>query len=284
VTFVLWAEATGRSHTAIEASREPDPAVAPPETGPGAYIYHLRGYALHHLGRYQEQLQVAREIERRWPPQVAFARTQELMALAALGYVDTLLNRLARWEATPESEGFAGNRALIAGLELMAHGHEREGRELIAGTVPSYRRLRELGEGYGSAASGELTALEVIGSFAEARSLAHAALKASTNAVDSVTYLAALGSLAADEGKRVQAARYGQLLRALEPNRDDRDAPFHRAQIEARLGDREGAVRLLERARAEASSASWHVTVHRDLAFVSLRDYPPFQRFLEPRD
>jgi tetratricopeptide (TPR) repeat protein len=288
---LVWvAEVTGRSHTAVEAAREGDTTSAPPAARPNAHTYHMLGYALHHLGRYREELQVAREIERRWPTEVAYARTHQVMALAGLGQVDTLRSRLARWEATPESGDWAGTRAFIAGLELMAHGHQRTGLEMLSETAAFYRRLRESGEAHPEALASEVDALHMTGKLAEARRLGQAALTGSSTVADSVRYLGVLGSLAADEGRRSEAARYDGILRALGTRPRVLDAAFYRAQIAAyraqiaaQLGDRQQAVRLLEQARAGGSLAL-HLDSHRNPAFASLRDYPPFQQFLAPRD
>jgi hypothetical protein len=100
-----------------------------------------------------------------------------------------------------------------------------------------------------------------------------------------VDVLAALGRIAAREGNRTEAMRYDRLLAASpsEPPHIARGAPYARATIAARLGDREEAVRLLEEARekGEQDAKSWNV--HRVPDFAALRDYPPFQRFLKPR-
>jgi tetratricopeptide (TPR) repeat protein len=273
---------TSRPHVALTASAEPDSASAPAGTGPDAQSYHLRGYALHQLGRYREQLQLARLIEQRFPATVQVYRTQELMALAALGEVDSLRRRLVEWEATPEKSGWAGTRAFIAGQELMAHGHEREGREVVASTLPFYRRLRET-EGPNYA---EVQALEWTGQLEEARRLAQAVLPSTKSPVDSLVYLGELGAIAAQQGSRAEAARYDRLLAA--EHRPDPDllgfVAFLRASIASRLGDREGAVRLLHKARAAGNASAAHSGVHRDPAFASLHDYAPFQRLLEPRD
>jgi tetratricopeptide (TPR) repeat protein len=277
---------TGRPHRLVEVSREPEPTSMP--------AYHLRGYALHQLGRYREQLQVAREIARSWPAEEVSSRTHEVMALAALGLVDSLRVRLSRWEGSPEPKGdWVGTRAVIAGQELMAHGHEREGREMLAGTLPFYRRLRANGEAGGAASWGaswgEVAVLQATGNLGDARRLVQAAFRASTDVSDSVDGLGALGGLAADQGRRAEAFRYDRLLAAVNRRTDASPAlaglvAFTRAQLAARLGDKQGAVRLLEQARRKGHSEAAHFTVHRDPAFASLRDYPPFQRFLAPRD
>jgi hypothetical protein len=250
----------------------------------------MGGYALHQLGRYREELQVAREMERRWPAEETWSRTHEVMALAALGLVDSLRVKLSRWEGSPEPRSeWAGTRALIAGQELMAHGHEREGRDILAGTLPFYRRLRENGEGGPGSFWSEVAVLQATGSPEAARRLVQTALRTSTDASDSVECLGALGGLAANQGRRAEADGYDRMLAGVNRRADLSPVligivTFTRAQLAARLGDRQGAVRLLEQARRRGHSPAAHFNVHRDPAFASLRDYPPFQRFLEPRD
>jgi hypothetical protein len=284
------AQITGRAHRAVEVSREPESTSIPSGTGPDIGSYHMGGYALHQLGRYREELQVAREMQRRWPAEEISSRTHELMALAGLGLVDSLRAKLSRWEGSPEPKAeWAGTRALIAGQELMAHGREREGREMLAGTLPFYRRLRENGEGGPATFWSEVIVLQVTGNLGDARRLAQAALRTSTDVSDSVDCLGALGGLAADQDRREEAVSYERMLAAVNRRADvlpalDGLVAFTRAQLAARLGDRQGAVRLLEQARRRGHSDAAYLNVHRDQAFASLRDYPPFQRFLEPRD
>jgi tetratricopeptide (TPR) repeat protein len=242
-------------------------------------VYHHRGYALHELGRYQEELQLARDLERRFPGFPIPARTHEAMALAALGELDTLRRRLVEWEATPEPAGqdWAGNRAIIAAQELMAHGNEPEGLKALAAALPLYRRLRTR---QGLASEPEINTLEWTGDLDGARRLALAALPRIRSQGESTTFLAALGRIAARQGKRAEALRYDRLLAAT-----GNGAPLLRATIASRLGDREVAVRLLEEARGrgnDLNTSSW--SVHRSPDFAGLRDYPPFERFLKPRD
>ena len=56
---------------------------------------------------------------------------------------------------------------------------------------------------------------------------------------------------------------------------------YNRAVIAALLGEREGAVALLQRAFAEGPPCT--VDVHHDVDLESLLDYPPFQELLKPK-
>lgn len=210
------------------------------------------------------------------------------MAFAGLGMVDSIRRRLAEWEASPEpSRGpAAGTRAYIAGFELMAHGHEREGREVLASTVPLYYRLRAA-EGYHVALP---EVLMETGRLAEAHDVARADLPKATSGEDSATFLSLLGAVAARQGKTEEARRYlEELVRYRLRLAARRQRPDLQGQVTYRLavlagwmGDREAAVRFLEEARALGRTQHWFV--HRQPAFAAMRDYPPYQQFLKPRD
>jgi tetratricopeptide (TPR) repeat protein len=278
VGATYWAEATGRSATAVAVSRYADSARAPRGRN---QPYIMRGDALHHLGRYQEELQLAHELQRRNPTGV-WPRTLEVQALAALGEVDSLRRRLAEWEATPEpGSTWAGSRAFIAGSELIAHGRDREGRAMVAATLPLYRRLHQT-EGYREEF---VEVLLETGQFDEAWEVVLTELGTRKSVEDSMDVLGTLGAIAAQQGRREEAARYDRLVAAAgERPGLAGEAAAHRAIIASWLGDRERAVRFLEEARAYSNTWTQYRHVHRELAFAGLRDYPPFQRFLKPRD
>ena len=160
---------------------------------------------------------------------------------------------------------------------------------MLATTLPFYRRLRENGEGGPASFWSEVAVLQATGSIGDARRMVQVALRTSTDVADSVDCLGALGGMAADQGRRAEGFRYDRMLAALSRRADVSPAlagfiAFTRAQLAARLGDTQGAVRLLEQARRTGHSDAAHYNVHRDPAFASLRDYPPFQRYIEPRD
>ena len=201
--------------------------------------------------------------------------------------VDSLRRRLAEWEATPEPSPrgpSAGTRNFGAALELMAHGHQREGREVLQKTERLYRQLRNA-EGYNP---NEVLVLMWTDQLEEARRLAEAALPTMKSLEDSLNYLGPLGSIAAREGRHADAARYERLLTKGRSRRAfTSEAAFQQATIASSLGDREGAVRLLEEGRSHArhggsSPVAWNV--HRWPDFAGLRGYPPYERFLRPRD
>jgi serine/threonine protein kinase len=279
----VYAVVTSRATTALAVSSYADSTLHP---GAATLAYGFRARALHQVRRYEDELRLAQDLEQRFPT-VVWYRGFEAEALAALGMVDSLRRRLAEWEATPEPSPrgpSAGTRSFGAALELMAHGHEREGRDVLGKTLRLYRQLRHA-EGYNP---NEVLVLMWTDQLEEARRGAEAALPMMKSLNDSLNYLGPLGSIAARQGKRADAARYERLLTSASRRPAFRsEAAFQQATIVSWLGDREGAVRLLEDARAHArhggsSGTPWNV--HRWPDFAGLRGYPPYERFLRPRE
>ncbi len=277
VTF--WAYATGRANTALAVSGYADSAVHVADRALRSTEW-IRGFALHQLGRYQDQLRLARDFERRFPDNQLRERTNEVMALAGLGEVDSVRRRLAEWAAIPEPKNGPRTRAVVAGNELMAHGKEREGRELLATALPLFRRIRKT-EG---CTCDEVAILEETDQLDETENLGRADLPTVKSMADSMGYLEELAVIAARRGRPEEAAQYDRLLaRAQQRPGLTGDIMETRAEIASVVGDREGAVRLLEEARARGAWSAAYQFVHRDPDFFPLRGYPPFERFLNPR-
>jgi hypothetical protein len=289
-----WAVFTNRPNTALAITAYADSALPRdglPYPAMHAWTYLQRLAAMHQLHRYGEELRLARELARRYPAWVPFGRrdarapfhANELMALAGLGWDDSIRALLAQWEAAPESHWRfgVGSRAWIAGLELMAHGHEAQGREVLETALAEYRNQRE-----GDRPRIEETWIASwLGRLDEARRLATNGRSGARTAEDSLAWLGALGSITALDGRRAEATRYDSML-AVAGSRAfvAGAAAFRRAEIASSFGDRAGAVRLLEAARAKTRGDAAYVNVHRWPYFANLRGYPPFEQFLRPRD
>jgi len=274
------AEASGRPNTAVLVTRDAD-SLVPSDHRRLRTAKIRRGYALHHLARYEEQLQVARDMARLFSDDPMLTRTHEVMALAGLGRVDSVRALVAKWEAAPEpvTPMVAGTRAYVAGYELMAHGHPEVGREILRGALPTYRRLHET-EGF------RIEFFEILielGLLDEARAIASADLRKAKTGDDSASLRLVLGAVAGRQGRMAEALEVDRYLeRIAQPGEHPGDHLLERAVLAGYRGDRETAVRLLEQARKFGRAEHWFI--HRDPAFAHMRDYPPFKRFLEPRD
>ena len=109
---------------------------------------------------------------------------------------------------------------------------------------------------------------------------------------DNVHYLGLLGVLAAQRGDRPEAARLDDALAGMKPRQNVHLPTFWRACIAARLGARDRAVALVEAALTQGlpyHSVSVGMyprgveSLHTEMSFESLRDFPPFQRLLRPK-
>jgi hypothetical protein len=269
--------------------------------------------ALHHLGRYQEQLQLAATL-REAPPQAwadamgpqgsaaALLQELEIQGSAGLGQVDSVRRVVAELEKRSRRAGawLSGEQTedlgLYAALELMAHGRAAEGEALLASSLPALQRLREEELAAGTVPSmmeNEVWTLEWTGELDQARTLAEQILR--ENLIGHIPeMMGSLGRIAARQGRRADALAISRVLAdSVSVRRDRKDIRslhrylYSRATIAARLGDREDAVRLLKDARA-ASGTVWgpahFIWMHRDPDLASLRGYPPFEALLAPKD
>jgi hypothetical protein len=97
-----------------------------------------------------------------------------------------------------------------------------------------------------------------------------------------VDYLGFLGASEARLGDRRSAATMDSSLALVQQPYIRGRHTLWRAQIAALLGDRDAAVRLLRQADAEGAVVA--IDLHRESDFESLRDYPPFQDFVRPKE
>jgi tetratricopeptide (TPR) repeat protein len=227
--------------------------------------------SLHLLGRHETELEYARTA-RRHNPGAQLAFTFEVRALAALNRVDELRSVLdeARAHGTAFSVGFVIREA---GLELQVHGQAALGDSLIRESVAWYREHDEVN-------TGTAWSLFASGDYAGTRALCERQL---SQTPDNATYLGLLGSAAAAVGDRRAALEAGERLVALEQRPYVFGGPaFWHALIVAQLGDRDEAVRLLQ--VAYEAGAGYGIGLHNAPQLAALRGYPPFERFIAPKD
>jgi len=267
--------------------------------------------ALHQLGRYREQLAMARAI-REEPTEVYGGgavyrawlwQNLEIQGNAGLGDVAGVRRVVAQLESRPVrdwpwlfSEQIE-DLGLVAALELMAHGKAAEGEAMLDSSLPAMKRLREGAHDF-SLAENEVWALEWTGHLEEAERLAKMLL--GELRAWGPELLGSLGNIAARQGRREEALGYSrQLADSAARYLTARDTPtdivpagvrarylYYQATIAARLGEREEAVQLLKEARrAAADLVPGHFPwMHIDPDLASLRGYPPFDALLAPKD
>jgi tetratricopeptide (TPR) repeat protein len=313
------AVATHRPQLALDAYAREDSVRSrrkqpPREHSPSATI------ALHHLGRYREQLTVARAV-REAPAEVygsdagyraGLWQALEIQGYAGLGDVDGVRRVVAdletrSWRDWPWLlEEQTEDLGLAAALELMAHGRVAEGQAMLSSSLPAMRRRREEAQDF-SLAENEVWALEWTGQLEEAERLAKTALGLADRFLGvevrawAPEMLGSLGKIAARQGRREEALTYSRqladsaahylnvrdlLLSLITPSSVRARYIFYQATIAARLGDKEEAVRLLKEARrAYADLVPGHFQwMHIDPDLASLRGSPPFEALLAPKD
>ena len=98
---------------------------------------------------------------------------------------------------------------------------------------------------------------------------------------DRVGLVGYLGTIAARRGDRAAALRLDRELQEVRAPYMFGRQVYWRARIHALLGERDHAVDLLR----DAFSRGFPYTpsLHADLAFAALRDFPPFQELIKPK-
>jgi TolB-like protein len=251
----------------------------------GTYVYAWdMTTALHIIGDHRRELKEATMGRSRAPGQLGGLVT-EVRALAALGRTDELRQRLDEAQQLPSSDNWTpGSVARMAAAELRAHGYPDAARDALARAIAWHERRRaEAGQEDDDGMGLALTYFEA-GRLADARRLLEgmvAPLRVpGTGAMGRFAVLGMLGAVAAREGKRAEALRFDDVLKAAPERYMLGGDTYQRARIHALLGDRATAVDLLHTAMLQGIDFAF---VHADLALDSLRSYPPFVEFLRPK-
>ena len=165
-------------------------------------------------------------------------------------------------------------------LELRAHGHVKDGQQLMDKVVAWYRAhpdVDPLSPDHIPCLWRQLSALYDDGQWDEARGQYERLAREDSG---SVSARAGLGALAARRGDRAEVAHIDKWLA-------DRKgtlgvASYARARMAAILGDREKAVALLRLAFQRGLNGRTYI--HIDPDFEPLRDYPPYQELMRLKD
>jgi tetratricopeptide (TPR) repeat protein/TolB-like protein len=249
----------------------------------GTYVYAWdMTTALHQLGEHRQELKEAAAGRRRSPGQLGAVVT-EVRALAALGSVDELRQRLDEAQQLgPQDSWTPGSVALLAAEELRTHGYPEAAREAVVRAITWFERRRaQVGREDDGGLDLAMAYFEA-GRLEEARRLLEGLVVSRdfTGAMGRFVVLGTLGAIAAREGKRAEALRFDGLLKTSPERYMLGGNTYQRARIHALLGDQETAVDLLQTAILQGINTS---SVHVDLAFASLRDYAPFVELLRPK-
>ncbi|HET8713668.1 MAG TPA: hypothetical protein VFM23_08325, partial [Gemmatimonadales bacterium] len=251
-----------------------------------------RTMAWHMIGDHRGELKDAEEAMHRFPDNIQIM-TAYARALAALGRTADLHAVLTRVEnLDTQLDVSPADAMLLAALELRAHGMPAAADSVLAQTqtwldaragadsgAPAHHYLKALtaySMGHWDDARREFERLTLIpGAILDT----HGWLNTPPERFDFVGYL---GVIAARQQYRAEAQRRDDQLAALKrPYLYGRQTMW-RARIRAALGEREAAMGLIRDALRQGYPHGH--TLHADLAFESLRSYPPYQALLKPKN
>jgi tetratricopeptide (TPR) repeat protein len=227
----------------------------------------IRAGALHAMGELEGGLENAREAQRRHPDRLAPV-AWPVTINAALGNVQQVEEALAHASAFPGAVLGLGYRD--AGQELVAHGHEVEGRAMLERALAWFDEEDERTSA--AAASQRAYTLYLLGRHADASDAYRKLAEAAPATAGYQAFLAVTSALAGDRPTaetilaRVQRGEIGANWRA---------RASYELTIHAALGDVPAAKRAL---KTYGLRALW---VHRDPTLVrALGNESEFQRFL----
>jgi tetratricopeptide (TPR) repeat protein/TolB-like protein len=240
-------------------------------------LWHGTARAYHMLGRYEEELEVAREALEKFPnirPFIYF----EAIALAGLGRfdaVDSLLSMVADFPSQPPGLPWysPGLQTAYVALELEAMGFDESSVAAMNRALAWFeaRPSTELRNHRGRV-------FYYAGRWSDADTLFEAL---SAEFPDSLDLRGYRGVALVHLGRDEEALEISRWLEALDGRYLVGAHTRWRAAIAAALGDRVGAVRLLEQAYQEGMRLGhFH---RREQEWDVLEDYRPYQDFLRPR-
>lgn len=240
--------------------------------------YSVLAGANHVLGRFDEELAVARQTQERFPEGRA-GLILEAQALAAMGRVDELESVFSRAGESPPTgaANTVGGIMITAAAELKAHGNARAGDQMYRDALAWYENA---GEAVSSVANQTWHTLALMGAgrWRDAMAICDRNLEADP---DNLWFHGAAGLIAARMGDQERVDQEKAHYIGLAPDRPPQFLPLNMGYFAAAEGRAEEAVALLERAMKQgATMTMW---VHRDPAFDLIRNHPAFQEFLRPK-
>ena len=266
--------------------------------GSSVYWYYLT-FAHHLVGDYHRELKEALEGRRRHPTDFAVLAA-EVRALAALGRAADITERLVEAPSLPPQPGWSpADIALLAALELAAHDHPAdapvagrwavrwlESRPPVEARSVAHRFRLALAYYVGGRFDDARRLLEGLASETALGAPDYASMRwiaaIAGDRPDQLTPLGFLGVAAAREGKRADALRRDRALQAMSPRYLYGRHTMWRARIHAVLGERDAAVALVQEAFAQGYPRGG--VMHLYPSLWSLRDYPPYQELLTPKE
>jgi tetratricopeptide (TPR) repeat protein len=234
-------------------------------------------YSYHEIGRWEQSLAEARRIQLETPGET-WPITYQASALAALGRLDELEQKIQECERIPGGECNATVVRSEASWHLIAHGHREAGQSYARQAVEQFRA--EMGDsGYPSRYSESyLWALRAAELWQDMAEFSRQRMARYEEGSSGYRYaLSCLGMATAHLGDTAAAE---EMMTQLAADEDFVQAGY----VAAHLGQRERAVDLLKRGIAAGRGETYARFTRWDLDLEPLWGYPPFEELLKPKD
>jgi DNA-binding SARP family transcriptional activator/TolB-like protein len=234
--------------------------------------------AQHMLGDYRSELSEARRGREVFPEHLRMLES-EVRALAALGDIDAVWERLDESLLLPAEGGFLpGDVMLAAAAEFRAHGYRAASFSVADRAIEWYRSRPNAEMATGWYRYGLANVYYMRERWEDAQLLFE---ELASEAPTDINIRGFLGVLAARRGDNEAASAISESLTGMAAPRDFGRDTYWQACIASLSGERERAIVLLRAAYAQGRAFT--VFLHRDMDLEPLRDYPPYQRFAEPK-
>jgi class 3 adenylate cyclase/tetratricopeptide (TPR) repeat protein len=230
--------------------------------------------AYHLLGDFHQELAEARKGQQHYPDWFRFY-SSEIRALSAMGRTEEIKMVIDRCQSLSSQTGTVGDVITTAALELRAHGYVSEGQEYAIRAVEWYRN-RPSGEETRHALA---DALYISGEWQQAQPLFEQLATEKPQEIDNFGFL---GTLAARRGDREKAMFVSDSLKRIDRPYLFGQHTYWRARIASLLGERKEAVELLQESFAQGRKFGTYL--HCVIDFEPLKDYPPYQELLKPKE
>jgi tetratricopeptide (TPR) repeat protein len=252
---------------------------------PGLYWRALI-YPYHLLGEHRRELEVVRQARRALPGDLGMLHfeARALVGLGRLADLNAVIEEMARMPAEVSRVQNLTGFPDAVGCELRAHGYRKEAQALFEWGIrwirarPAVEQQRDPELRYALA-----TLLYDRERWDEARQILK---QLAAETPSEMAYQGMIGAVAARQGDRREVARIDRWLARRTGRYLNGEHTVYRARLAAILGDRDHAVELYRQALDQGYDETYGAGfgVHADPDFESVRDYPPFQELVRPKD
>jgi serine/threonine protein kinase/tetratricopeptide (TPR) repeat protein len=241
-------------------------------------FWDVKTFAFHLLNEHEQELEEAQKGR-----QLLVNRIQtiwyEMRALAALGRIEEIWKRCDEVYAFPRGdEGSPAGIFISCALELRYHGFIEAYRQAAKKSIDWYTARPDSEQQLQTNISGLAYAYYAAERWDESGEIYQKLLKENP---DNLTYLGRSGVIAARMNDIVEVRRIDEILRKTNRPYINGIHILWRARIASLLGKKELAVLLL---REALSRGQYFYRLHADMDLEPLREYPPFQELVKPKE